>query len=76
MSLRSADEKKSKRIWNTQLIKICRRHLQEIFGGDMSEALKYYWAQRSKDSNRNFLWDVFNEQEILSQIFVPQKQDK
>ena len=74
--LNAITAKKSKSIWNAQLIKICRQHLQEIFGGDMSEALKYYWAQRSKDSNRNFLWDVFNEQEILSQIFVPQKQDK
>lgn len=74
--LNSIAAKKSKSIWNAQLIKICRQHLQEIFGGDMSEALKYYWAQRSKDSKRNFLWNVFNEQEILSQIFIPQKQDK
>ena len=72
----SIDEKKSKRIWNTQLIKICRRHLQEIFGGDMSEALKYYWSKKSKDSGRNFLWNVFNEQEILSHIFIPKKQDR
>ncbi|MBR0261266.1 MAG: hypothetical protein IJQ85_05680 [Selenomonadaceae bacterium] len=74
--LNSITEKKSKRIWNAQLIKICRRHLQEIFGGDMSEALKYYWAQKSKDSGRNFLWNVFNEQEILSQIFIPKEQDE
>lgn len=75
--LNSITEKKSKRIWNAQLIKICRRHLQEIFGGDMSEALKYYWSQKSKDSKlRNFFWDVFNEEEILSHIFIPQKQDE
>lgn len=74
--LNSIAEKKSKRIWNAQLIKICRRYLQKIFGGNMSEVLKYYWSQKNKDPNRNFLWDVFNEQEILSQIFIPKKQDE
>ena len=69
--LNSITEKKSKRIWNAQLIKICRQHLQKIFGGDMSEALKYYWSQRSNDSKRNFLWDIFDEQEILSHVFYP-----
>lgn len=64
--------KKSKSIWQAQLVKICRRHLRKIFGDDMSEALKYYWSQKSTDSNRKFLWEVFNEQEILSQIFTPQ----
>ena len=67
--------KKSKSIWNAQLIKICRRHLLEIFNGDILEALKHYWSQKSKDPNRKFLWDVFNEQEILPQIFVPQAQN-
>ncbi|MBQ6298298.1 MAG: hypothetical protein IJK81_11555 [Selenomonadaceae bacterium] len=74
--LNSIAEKKSKGIWNAQLIEICRRHLKEIFGGDMSEALKYYWSQKSKDPSRNFLWDVFNEEEILSQIFIPKNQDE
>lgn len=74
--LNSITAKKSKRIWNAQLIKICRRHLQEIFGGDMSKALKYYWSQKSNDSKRKFFWDVFNEEEILSHIFIPQKQDE
>ena len=37
----------------------------------MSEALKYYWSQEDKDLRRNFLWNVFDEQEILSQVFVP-----
>lgn len=69
-------EKKSKRIWNAQLIEICRQHLQEIFGGDMSEALKYYWSQKGKDLRRNFLWDVFKEEEILSQVFIPKNQDE
>ena len=76
--LNSIAEKKSKSIWNAQLIKICRRHLQEIFGGDMSEALKYYWywsKKKNKDSGRNFLWNVFNEQEILSHIFIPKEQE-
>ena len=68
-------EKKSKRIWNAQLIKICRKHLLKIFSGDMSEALKYYWAQKSNDSSRNFFWNVFDEQEILSHIFSPKTQD-
>ena len=68
--------KKSKRIWNAQLIKICRQHLKKIFDGNMYEALKYYWSKKSKDdSSRNFFWNVFTEQEILSQIFIPQKQD-
>lgn len=67
--------KKSKGIWNAQIIKICRQHLREIFNGDMSEALKYYWSQKSKDPNRKFFWDIFNEQEILPLIFTPQTQD-
>ena len=69
-------EKKSKSIWSAQLVKICRRRLQEIFGGDMSEALKHYWAQKNKDSSRNFFWNVFNEDEILSHIFIPKKQEE
>ena len=67
--------KKSKRIWNARLIKICRRYLRKIFVGDMHEALKYYWSQRSKDPKRKFLWEVFNEQEILPHVFTPQAQD-
>lgn len=63
--------KKSKSIWNAQVIKICRQHLHKIFDGNISEALKYYWAQKNKDPKRKFFWDVFNEQEILSQIFIP-----
>lgn len=47
---KAVEEKKSKIIWNAQLIKICRRHLQEIFGGDMYETLKHYWSQKSKDT--------------------------
>ena len=66
--------KKSKVIWNARLIKICRQHLKEIFGGNMSEALKYYWSQKSKNSSRNFLWNVFDEQEILSHVFISQTQ--
>lgn len=69
-------EKKSRRIWNAQLIKICRRHLQDIFDGNIYEALKCYWSQKNKDSSRNFLWDVFDEQEILSHIFIPEKQEE
>ena len=68
--------KKSKRIWNAQIIKICRQHLKDIFYDNMYEALKHYWSQKSKDdSSRNFFWNIFTEQEILSQIFIPQKQD-
>lgn len=69
----SVSAKKSKVIWHAQLVKICRHHLKEIFDSNMSEALKYYWSQKSKDSSRNFLWNVFDEQEILPHIFTPQK---
>ena len=68
--LSNVAEKKSKSIWNAQLVKICRQSLHEIFGGDLREALKYYWSNRSKDSVHNFLWNVFTEQEISSQIYT------
>ena len=64
--------KKSKPIWNAQLKKICRRYLHEIFGDDLREALKYYWSKRSEDSGHNFLWNVFTESEISSQLYTPQ----
>ena len=68
--LSSVAEKKSKAIWNAQLIKVCRQSLHEIFGDDLCEALKYYWSNRSKDSVHNFLWNVFTAQEIFSQVYV------
>lgn len=78
--LNSVARKKSKRIWNAQLIKICRRHLQDIFDGDIYEALKCYWSQisanRREYSNREFFWNVFDEQEILSHIFIPENQEE
>ena len=64
----SVAAKKSKPIWNAQLVEICRRRLKEIFDGDMFEALKYFWSRRSEDSGRNFFWNVFGAQEILSHI--------
>lgn len=72
--LTSVAEKKSKAIWNAQLVKICRQSLREIFGDDLHEALKHYWSNRSKDSMHNFLWNVFTEQEISSQVYVPKTQ--
>lgn len=67
----SVAAKKSKQIWNRELVKICRRRLCEIFGKDMTDALKHFWSKRSLDPGRNFLWNVFSEQEILSQIHRP-----
>ena len=62
-------EKKSKQIWNAELIKICRRNLSKIFDGDFKEALKYFWSIRSSDSGHNFFWNIFAEQEILSEVY-------
>ena len=67
-------QKKSKAIWNAQLVEICRQCLREIFGGDLREALKYYWSKRSEDSVHNFLWNVFSAQEISSQVYAPNAQ--
>lgn len=67
-------QKKSKAIWNAQLVEICRQCLREIFGGDLCEALKYYWSKRSEDSVHNFLWNVFSAQEISSQVYAPNAQ--
>ena len=72
--LKSIAAKKTKSIWNKKLIEICRKHLKEIFRsfGDKTfdEALKYFWAQRNEDSGRNFLWNVFTEQEIFASIYT------
>lgn len=66
--------KKTKSIWNKALIEICRRHLKKIFEDSetdpMTIALKYFWAQRSCDSGRNFFWNVFTEQEIFNSIYT------
>lgn len=67
----SVATKKTKTIWNKALINICRRHLAEDFGADnFKDALKYFWSQRSEDSGRNFLWNVFKAQEIFDQIYI------
>lgn len=70
----SVTQKKSKSIWNEQLKEICRQYLCEIFDGDLSAALKYYWSKRSEDSAHNFLWNVFSEQEISSKLYTPNAQ--
>ena len=67
-------EKNSKVIWNEELVKICRQCLREIFDNDLCKALKYYWSKRSEDSVHNFLWNVFTEQEISSQVYKPKAQ--
>lgn len=71
----SIAEKKSKAIWNSQLKILCRKFLAEIFDNDFTTALKYYWSSHSADSSRNFLWNIFNEQEIFSQVYIPEVQD-
>lgn len=61
-------EKRNKSIWNAQIVQICRNRLSEIFEGNMSDALKYFWARKSEDKQRTFFWNVFTEKEILSAI--------
>lgn len=67
----SVADKKGKQIWNRELIKIRRRRLNEIFDKDITNALKHFWSKRSLDSGRKFLWNVFTEQEIMSQVHTP-----
>lgn len=71
----SVTAKETKSVWNPNLVKICRDTLGEIFKDDMSEALKYlsealkyFWSQKSKDPGRNFFWNIFTVDEILKSV--------
>ena len=69
--------KPTRSVLKNNLISMCRKKLSEskLFGADFNEALKYYWANRSKDSSSHeFFRSVFTEKEILSNLpKVPEK---
>ena len=52
------------------LAEICRARLKEIFNDDMDAALKYYWARRSLDNSRDFLWRIFSTEEISRNLYL------
>ena len=63
--------KESKKLWNARIVEACRQRLasDELFSGDFDLALKYCYACRRDDPDRIFLWDVFETNEILRNVY-------
>ena len=60
--------------WNKQVVKKCRKELKKIFGKDMCTALKYvYSLPRKNDSQQDFLWNMFTDEEIMNNIIAVEK---
>ena len=64
--------KESKKIWNARIVQACRDRLKadDMFGGDFDLALKYYYVCRRNDPNSAFLWDVFETNEIIRNVYL------
>ena len=65
---RADSEKLSVTARDKILTAICRRHVEEIFAGEMEMALKSFWSLRSEDNGGNFFWNVFETNEILKNL--------
>ena len=70
------NRKEPKSIWNFRIIDLCREDLAEekMFNGDFDRALKFYYASRSSDPGRYFLWEVFRTGEILRNVYIKPKE--
>ena len=70
------NNKEPKKIWNKRVIDLCRKKLasEDMFNGDFDSSLKYYYACRSADPNRHFLWEVFKTEEILRNVYIKPKE--
>lgn len=60
--------------WKRKLPEKCHEMLADIFGNDMDTALKYVYANNAEIRSR-FLWDVFTNEEIMRNVFIPGKAD-
>ena len=74
--IKGQDNKEPKRFWNARIIDLCRDKLaaETMFNNDFDRALKYYYACRSADPNRRFLWEVFKTGEILRNVYIKPKE--
>lgn len=70
------NKKEPKSLWNARVIDLCRDKLavEELFNNDFDSALKFYYARRSADPNRHFLWEVFKTGEILRNVYIKPKE--
>lgn len=65
---RASSEKLASSLLDKKIISICRDKVNEIFGGDMNEALKTFWSIKSEDTSRTFFWSIFDTNEILRNL--------
>ena len=74
--IKGYNNKEPQKIWNARIIDLCRDKLaeKELFNNDFDRALKYYYACRTADPNRHFLWDVFKTGEILRNVYIKPKE--
>ena len=62
------EKKWTRSVLKSELVKLCRQNLSNIFAGDFNEALKHFWATQSNDQSHKFFWNVFSEREILDNL--------
>ena len=74
--IKGQENKEPKRLWNARIIDLCRDKLaaEKLFNNDFDRALKFYYACRSADPNRRFLWEVFKTGEILRNVYNKPKE--
>ena len=67
-------EKKVFAVWHTEIIKTCLKFLLEIFDDNLNAALQHFWSIKSKDSKRDFFWNVFPIATIIDNIYFAEGQ--
>lgn len=73
--LYSLKMKETGEIRNRRIIDLCRKEISNLFDSNMYDALKYAHSLRSSiDKSGSFFWSVFSKEEILRNVYVPQKQ--
>ena len=74
--IKGQENKEPKRLWNARIIDLCREKLaaEKLFNNNFDQALKFYYACRSDDPSRRFLWEVFKTGEILKNVYPKPKE--
>ena len=63
-----------KKDYRQAVVNKCREYVTSIFLNDMDEALKYVFAfPKKEDPRHDFLWNIFNEDEILRNVYNQKK---
>lgn len=57
--------------WQLDITEKCREFVVNLFTGNMNTALQYVYASSGKDSQHNFLWNIFTTAEILANVYIP-----